>query len=159
MHGPDVLLEHALNYLLFSALLLLHGLRLVCIFATSPVLIAGEDPLQVALQIALKLILLVEQSGVPVVLDGVVGASQQDACDFGPSILNRLIQYEEDPFFLNTPCLLFEERIKLVVPALAALLSGAAGHLEGDLLPLLGADLGDQRHQVRVLLVVPRSLT
>jgi hypothetical protein len=68
------------------------------------------------------------------------------------------MQNEEHPFFLHAPAHLLQERVKLVVPALATLLSGAAGHMRRDLLPLLGANVGDQRHQFGVLHVVPGSL-
>ena len=129
LNDADVLLQHALEHLLLVGLVLLACLCLASGRLVGPGLVTAHDSLEVVLEILVKLSLLVEQSGVPVVLDGVVGAAQQDVGDLGPPILNRLVKDEENPLLLDAPTLLLQQGIQLVVPSLAALLAGATGHL------------------------------
>ena len=129
LDNADVLLQHALKHLLLVRLVLfaLRWLPTGC--QIGPRLLSAHHFLQVALEIFIEVTLLVEQSGVPVVLDGVVGAAQQDVGDLGPPILDSLVKYEENPLLLDAPPLLLQQRIKLVVPPLTALLASATGHL------------------------------
>lgn len=82
-----------------------------------------------------------DQSGVPVVLDGIVWATQQVVGDLGPAILKALVKDVEHPVLFCWPSCLFQERVKLIVPALTALFTGAAGHVARDHIPLERANL------------------
>jgi len=70
----------------------------------------------------------VYQSGVPVVLDRVVRATQKEVGDLRPTIIEVLVKEEEYPIFFNRPSDFLQKRVELVVPALAALLAGSPRH-------------------------------
>lgn len=114
--------------------------------------------LDVATEGLAQLSLAVAQRRVPVVLDGVVAAADQDICDFCPPIMNGLLKYVQNPIFLDAPGAFLEQRVQLVVPALSALLARAFGHFLGDQLPLVRAELSDDFDHEIVLLIVPGPL-
>ena len=76
---------------------------------------------------------------VPIVLDGVVAASDEHSGNLSPSVSNCLVKDEEDPIFLHSPVGFLQERVELIVPTFTALLSCAMFHLFGHLLPLMRA--------------------
>ena len=81
------------------------------------------------------------EDGVPIILNGVVGAAEDDARDFGPAVRRTPLQKEQNPALVQAPRRLFEHWIELVVPSFAALLSGAGWNRSSDQLPLSGADI------------------
>lgn len=113
---------------------------------------------QVAVKVLLQGLLLAAQGGVPVVLDGVVRAAQEDIGDLGPPVFHSLMKDVENPIFFDAPACFFEQGIELIVPTLSALLACAAGHFDCHLLPLVGSDVGDHLQQLHVLLFVPGAL-
>lgn len=141
----DVVLKNTLQDLLF----LLFNNRSLHIFRLLP---------QVPVQVALKIGLFVYQGRVPVVLDGVIGAAKEYGGDSSPTILDGLVQDKENPVFFYTPQSFFQKRIQLIVPAFSALLACATWHQLSDLLPVLRAVLLNILQQLRVLLLIPRSL-
>ena len=62
-----------------------------------------KHALEKVLEVTLQFLLLAAQSGVPVVLDGVVGAAQKDICNLGPPVIHGFMKDVEDPVFLNCP--------------------------------------------------------
>ena len=129
LNNADVLLQHALEHLLLVRLVLFALRWLPTCCKVGPWLLSAHHSLQVVLEIFIEVSLLVEQSGVPVVLDGVVGAAQEDVGDLGPPVLDSLVKYEENPLLLDAPTLLLQQRVQLVVPPLTALLASATRHL------------------------------
>ena len=111
--------------------------------------------LKVRVEVFLEILLLVDQRGVPVVLDRVVATTKEHVGDLGPAILNGLMENVEDPVFLNGPVGFFEKRVELVMPTLTALFTGSLLHLESHLFPLEGSDLSDHIEKFQVLFVVP----
>ena len=65
-------------------------------------------------------------TGIPVVLDRVVGAALKHLCDLGPLVVDDAVHQEQDPLFLFVPVDLLDAGVEVVVPALAALLAHAA---------------------------------
>lgn len=109
-----------------------------------------ESPLHVG-QLALH-------AGVPVVLDGVISAALEHFGDLGPLVVNDPVHQEEDPLLLLTPVYFLDQRIEVVVPALATLLSDAVFEVAGDLGPLLRA-IGDHKlEHLPVFLLRPGAL-
>ena len=93
---------------------------------------------------------------IPVVLDVVVGAAGQRLGDVCPAVAEKLVVQEQEPVFVFGPRRLFDVRIEVVVPPLAALLSFAPGQVVCDRGPLFGAQLGDELHKQNVLFFAPR---
>lgn len=69
------------------------------------------------------------------------------------------MQDEQDPVFFDRPVRLLQERVELVVPALATLLARATFHLESHVFPLVRAHFRDHPEQLYVLLVTPGAFT
>lgn len=65
-------------------------------------------------------------SRVPIVLDGVVAATNENVLVLGPLVLPGLVHHEQNPFFFVAPGRLLQQRIYLVEPSLPALLPSAA---------------------------------
>ena len=96
--------------------------------------------------------------GVPVVLDGVVGAAREELGHLGPLVPQTLVVGDDDPVLLLGEGSLLDVRIEMVVPPLAALLADAAWKLRSDLRPLLGPVRPDQGDDLLVLLLGPGPL-
>ena len=143
---PDIVLKKALHHLLL----------LLC--DCGGVSDVKHCLLQVGVEVHLELALLLAQSGVPVVLDGVVAAAEQNVGDFGPPILHSLVQNVEDPVLLDRPVGLLQQGVQLIVPTLSALLARAALHLEGHVFPLVRPNLRNHLQQLHVLQVIPGAL-
>ena len=60
------------------------------------------------------------------IFDRVVGAALEHLCNFSPFVADDAVHEEQDPLFLLVPVDLFDARVEVVVPALAALLSNTA---------------------------------
>lgn len=67
------------------------------------------------------------QGRVPVVLNGVVAAPNEYVLEIGPLVLLLLLQEEENLVLFLAPGGLLEQRVQLIVPALATLLPSAIG--------------------------------
>ena len=74
---------------------------------------------------------------VPVVLDCVVSAALKVLGNDGPLVFVHAILNVENELFLETPIVLFDPWIQMVVPALTALLADTAWQVVGDVGPLL----------------------
>mmetsp|Transcript_33149 Transcript_33149/g.107211 ORF Transcript_33149/g.107211 Transcript_33149/m.107211 type:complete len:237 (-) Transcript_33149:10-720(-) len=92
---------------------------------------------------------------VPVVLNRVVCPARKQLCNLGPLVAKLLLPLQQDLIFLRSPLALRQVGVELVVPALAALLAVAVGHLLRDLRPLLRPFELDQHPQVLVLVLRP----
>ena len=145
LDGADVVLEEALEDLLLG----LAEVRFIESLAAK---------LKATVQHRLELVFLEAKCRVPIVLDGVVAASQEHIGDLGPSVLHGLVQDVENPLFLLCPLGLLEQRIELVVPAFTALLAGSVLHLLGHDLPLMWTDVSDHAQEDLILLLLPGSL-
>ena len=89
------------------------------------------------LDLALHVEDLLLHARVPVVLDGVVRAALQVLSNDGPLVFVHAILNVENELFLETPIVLFDPWIQMVVPALTALLADTAWQVVGDVGPLL----------------------
>ena len=89
------------------------------------------------LDLALHVEDLLLHARVPVVLDGVVGAALQVLGNDGPLVFVHAILNVEDELLLETPIVLFDPWIQMVVPALTALLADTAWQVVGNVGPLL----------------------
>ena len=145
LDGADVVLEEALEDLLLG----LAEVRFIESLAAK---------LKATVQHRLELVFLEAKCRVPIVLDGVVAASQEHIGDLSPSVLHGLVQDVENPLFLLCPLGLLEQRIELVVPAFTALLAGSVLHLLGHDLPLMWTDVSDHAQEDLILLLLPGSL-
>ena len=145
LDGADVVLKEALEDLLLG----LAEVRFIESLAAK---------LKATVQHRLELVFLEAKCRVPIVLDGVVAASQEHIGDLGPSVLHGLVQDVENPLFLLCPLGLLEQRIELVVPAFTALLAGSVLHLLGHDLPLMWTDVSDHAQEDLILLLLPGSL-
>ena len=145
LDGADVVLKEALEDLLLG----LAEVRFIESLAAK---------LKASVQHRLELVFLEAKCRVPIVLDGVVAASQEHIGDLGPSVLHGLVQDVENPLFLLCPLGLLEQRIKLVMPAFTALLARSVLHLLGHDLPLMWTDVSDHAQEDLILLLLPGSL-
>ena len=145
LDGADVVLKEALEDLLLG----LAEVRFIESLAAK---------LKATVQHRLELVFLEAKCRVPIVLDGVVAASQEHIGDLSPSVLHGLVQDVENPLFLLCPLGLLEQRIELVVPAFTALLAGSVLHLLGHDLPLMWTDVSDHAQEDLILLLLPGSL-
>jgi len=64
--------------------------------------------------------------GVPVVLDGVIGAPIEIFGDFSPPIAESLMRKVKQPLFVVRPLFLLDGRVQVIMPSLSALLADAA---------------------------------
>jgi hypothetical protein len=96
--------------------------------------------------------------GVPVILDGVVGAPIEDLGDLGPLVADSAMVEVEKELLLNAPADLLNLGVEVVVPSLTALLPYSSRQLFGYLGPLLGAMGLNQFKDETVFLFGPRSL-
>ena len=143
---PDIVLEKTLHHLLL----------LLC--DRGGVSDVKHRLLQVSVEVRFELALLLAQGRVPVVLDGVVAAAQQDVGDLSPPVLHCLVQDVEDPVLLDRPVGFLQQGVQLVMPTLSALLARAALHLERHVFPLVRPDLRNHLQQLHVLHVIPCAL-
>ena len=95
--------------------------------------------IEVGLESALHVWELALHAGVPVVLDGVVGAAFEDLGDLSPLVADDAVHQKEDPLFLFIPVNFLDSRVQVVVPALATLLAHAAVQVLRNQRPLLRA--------------------
>ena len=84
------ILEQALRYSVSRCLSILRPIR-------------PEAIVHVVVEFGSHLGLLVPESAVPVVLDRIVGPSEEHIGELGPAILGSHLENEEDPIFLDTP--------------------------------------------------------
>ena len=84
------------------------------------------------------------ENGVPIILDRVVWAAENHITDFGPAVHGTPLEDKENPALFETPCSFLEERVQLVVPALAALLARPFRDGLGDEFPLARSYVGDK---------------
>ena len=98
------------------------------------------------------------QSGVPVVLDGVIRSSIQTVHELCPLVGLLSLQDEEDPLLSVAPALSLEGWVELVVPSLSALFSSSVIEELSDGVPLLRSMDLHKFNQLLVLLCVPGSL-
>ena len=89
------------------------------------------------LDLALHVEDLLLHARVPVVLDCVIRAALQVLSNDGPLVFVHAILNVENELFLETPIVLFDPWIQMVVPALTALLADTAWQVVGDVGPLL----------------------
>ena len=78
------------------------------------------------LNLALHVENLLLHTGVPVVFDGIVGAALQLLSYDGPLIFVIMVLNVEDKLLFQTPVILFNSWIQMVVPAFATLLTDTA---------------------------------
>ena len=60
---------------------------------------------------------------VPVVLDGVIGSTQDHVCNLSPPVLLIPLENEKYPDLFSAPRALLKKRVELIVPTLATLLA------------------------------------
>ena len=70
------------------------------------------------------------------IFDRVVGAAYDHFRNFSPLVVDDTVHEEYDPLFLLVPFILFDARVEVIVPALAALLSSTAVQLLRDTIPV-----------------------
>ena len=87
-------------------------------------LVELDAPRHVIVKVFAHLASFVLEDGVPIILNGVVGAAEDDARDFGPAVRRTPLQKEQNPALVQAPRRLLQHWIQLVVPPLAALLAG-----------------------------------
>ena len=80
---------------------------------------------------------------VTVVLDGVVGAAQENSRHVGPGGLRFPLHDVEDPAFFDAPGRVSKQRVQLVDPPLSTLLSGSTRDVLRDDRPLARPVLRD----------------
>ena len=107
-------------------------------------LVELDAPRHVIVKVFAHLASFVLEDGVPIILNGVVGAAEDDARDFSPAVRRTSLQKEQNPALVQAPRRLLQHWIQLVVPPLAALLAGPGWNRSGDQLPLPGADIRNQ---------------
>lgn len=90
---------------------------------------------------------------VPVVLDGIIRAADEDLCEFRPLVRCLPLKHEENPFLDAVPLTLLYDGIQVMEPPLAQSFGGLVVHLSRDLRPLL-AELLDENNQLGVLIIV-----
>ena len=96
---------------------------------------------------------------VPVVLDRVVCASIAERLrNLRPLTTMCLVKEKECLFLSLTPLALFEERVKVVMPSLSALLSAPAFQHVRYLIPVSSAMHIDYLHEAKVLIRSPHIL-
>jgi hypothetical protein len=103
-------------------------------------------------------VVLALQRGVPVVLDGVVGAAGEEARDGGPLVAEPGVRAEDGVVLLGREGPVLHLRRQLVAPPEAARLAGAARDGPADEGPVAGAVAGHQALQGLVLLGAPGAL-
>ena len=82
---------------------------------------------------------LLAHTGVPVVLDGVLGATLENLGDFSPLVSMVFLENVQDKVLLEAPFGLFNLWVKVVVPSLPALFADLSGQVLGDGAPVAGA--------------------
>ena len=105
-----------------------------------------------------RLVNLALEGGVPVVLDGVIGAPDEGLGDLGPLVAVLRVGDDELAVLLAAPLLALDVGVEVVVPALAALLADATGELLRDLGPLLRAESAHELDDLGVFLLSPGTL-
>mmetsp|Transcript_47604 Transcript_47604/g.114278 ORF Transcript_47604/g.114278 Transcript_47604/m.114278 type:complete len:306 (+) Transcript_47604:1197-2114(+) len=154
-----VLLSHrlglSLGLLLGGGLLLLAGAALLLLALAVAGGVGGGERVESAGQ---GLVHLALERGVPVILDGVVGAPDERLGNLRPPVAELVVRDDELAVLLARPLLALDLGVEVVVPSLAALLSDAAGKLLRDFGPLLRAELADELDDLVVLLLGPRPL-
>jgi hypothetical protein len=118
----------------------------------------GDVLLDVGLESSRHFGQLLLHAGIPVVLDGVVGATFKHLGYLSPLIAVVAVHQIEDPFFLSAPADLLDLRVQVVVPALTALLSDPSWEVLSDQSPLLGTVLVDKVKDHAILFLSPGSL-
>lgn len=93
----------------------------------------------------------------PSVLHRVVGSTRKALGDLGPPRAELRVHLEDGLILLRRPSPLFQRRIQVVAPPLAALLAGTAGQQRCDARPVLAAILLDELDELSVLGGAPRS--
>lgn len=86
-------------------------------------LVDGEALGDVGFELVTHLVFFVPEDAVPVVLDVVVGAAEDDLGQLRPPILLAVLHMEKNPVLLNAPVQLVQQRVQLIAPALATLLA------------------------------------
>ena len=154
-----MLLSHrlglSLGLLLGGGLLLLAGAALLLLALAVAGGVGGGERVESAGQ---GLVHLALERGVPVILDGVVGAPDERLGNLRPPVAELVVGDDELAVLLARPLLALDLGVEVVVPSLAALLSDAAGKLLRDFGPLLRAKLADELDDLVVLLLGPRAL-
>ena len=92
------------------------------------------------------------------VLDCIVGAPREELGDLSPTVPESFVSLENFPVLLIAPRILVDVGIEVVVPALAALLSDAAGEVTSNERPLLRAVLAHERDDLEILFGGPWPL-
>jgi len=118
----------------------------------------GDVLLDVGLESSRHFGQLLLHAGIPVVLDGVVGATFKHLGYLSPLVAVVAVHQIEDPLFLSAPADLLYLRVQVVVPALTALLSDPPREVLGDQSPLLGTVLVDKVKDHAILLLGPGTL-
>lgn len=75
------------------------------------------------------------EAGVPEILDGVVGSTEEHLGDVGPSQVLLSAEDEDHPLFFNAPVSALDLWVEVVVPALAARFAGSGGKVVGEVSP------------------------
>ena len=152
-----VLLSHrlglSLGLLLGGGLLLLAGALLLLAFAVAGGIGGGEG----VESTRDSLVNLALEGGVPVVFDGVVGATDERLGNLGPPVAELVVGEDQLAVLVAAPLLALDLGVEVVVPALAALLADAPRKLLRNLGPLLSAQLADELDDLGILLRRPRA--
>jgi len=143
----------SLGLLLGGGLLLLAGTLLLLAFAVAGGIGGGEG----VESTRDSLVNLALEGGVPVVFDGVVGATDERLGNLGPPVAELVVGEDQLAVLVAAPLLALDLGVEVVVPALAALLADAARELLRNLGPLLSAQLADELDDLGILLRRPRA--
>ena len=93
---------------------------------------------------------------VPVILDGVVGASYEKFGHLGPTLLWARFKNEENPLFFAGPRVSLKKWIKLVVPPLSALLAWPLRKLFCNIGPAIRTFFANELDEKLVWVWIPR---
>ena len=96
-------------------------------------------PAQVPAQPVCEAGALVAKVAVAVVLDGVVGAAEENRRHVRPGVLHPHLHDVEDPAFFDAPSCVSQQRVQLVDPPLTTLFSRSSRDMLRDNVPLARA--------------------
>jgi hypothetical protein len=118
----------------------------------------GDVLLDVGLEGSRHFWQLLLHARIPVILDGVVGATFKHLGYLCPLVAVVSVHQIEDPLFLSAPADLLDLRIQVIVPALTALLSDPPREVLCDQSPLLGTVFVYKVKDHAILLLGPGTL-
>lgn len=114
--------------------------------------------LRLLLLIAIRQLKLALQRAIEAVFDVIVRAARQELCNLAPFVSVLLVRLNNCSVLLGSPLVLFDVRVQVVVPSLAALLTDTTGQRLRDVRPVLGAKPVHILGQLLVLLGAPGTL-